>query len=179
MNFNITQAPEAILIEIHSRGQSFMNQKWKWHFIEFAKPNTWIDYYLEESVMKKIKTKHYNCNESNNIQMTNCLNEFYMSKLNCSFPWLKSNFGSLEKCGNKHYIGDLIALIDNVVMDGKFHPDSKRCLVPNCETIKWKSKQHTFIHPNKESWYMSYIDSNLKVNNADIFFLNILQFLMI
>ena len=162
MNFNITQAPEAILIEIHSRGQSFMNQKWKWHFIEFAKPKTWIDYYLEESVMKKIKTKHYNCNESNNIQMTNCLNEFYMSKLNCSFPWLKNNFQNFEKCGNNHYIRDLKVLIDGVVNDdGIQTSDAEKCLVPNCITIKWSSKTQSFS--NNESIYMSFIDSDIKV----------------
>ena len=162
MNFNITQAPEAILIEIHSRGQSFMNQKWKWHYIEFAKPKTWIDYYLEESVMKKIKTKHYNCNESNNIQMTNCLNEFYMSKLNCSFPWLKYRFQNFEKCGNKHYIRDLKVLIDGVVNgDGIQTSDAEKCLVPNCITIKWSSKTQSFS--NNESIYMSFIDSDIKV----------------
>ena len=163
MNFNITQAPEAILIEIHSRGQSFMNQKWKWHFIEFAKPKTWIDYYLEESVMKKIKTKHYNCNESNNIQMTNCLNEFYMSKLNCSFPWLKYPYGILEKCGNKHYIDDLKDLIDHVVNRDGILADAEKCIIPNCVTTKWNAKAHTFGFNG--SWHMSFIDSDLKVGN--------------
>ena len=119
-----------------------MNQKWKWHYIEFAKPKTWIDYYLEESVMKKIKTKHYNCNESNNIQMTNCLNEFYMSKLNCSFPWLKYRFKNLEKCGNKHYISDLKDLIDGVVNGDGNQTDTEKCLVPNCITITNKCCAH-------------------------------------
>ena len=177
ISFNISN--EWILVEHHSRNQSYMNQGWPWHYIEYIKPKKWIDYYWEATVTKKINTKNHECYESNHMQMTNCLNEFYMSKMNCSFPWLKSNFGSLEKCGNKHYIGDLKTLIDNVVMDGKFNPDSRRCLVPNCVSIKWKSKQHTFIHLNKETWYMSYIDSNLKVNNADIFFLEYSAFLMI
>ena len=163
MRFNITKAPEAILVEVHSRGQSLMNQGWKWHYIEFAKPKTWIDYYLEESITKKIKTKHYDCNESNNIQMTNCLNEFYMSKLNCSFPWLKYSFGNLEKCGNKHYIHDFKDLIDSVVNSGGILTDAEKCLVPNCVTTKWSGKTQSFSLD--ESIYMGFIDSDIKVRN--------------
>ena len=139
-----------------------MNQRWNWHSVDYIRPKKWIDYLLEHSITKKINTKNYKCSESNDVQMTNCLNEFYMSKMNCSFPWLNSSFGSLEKCANKHYIGDLKALIDNVVMDSKFHSDFKRCLVPNCVATKWKSKQNTFDYSG-ETWYMSLIDSNLKV----------------
>ena len=148
-----------------------MNQGWSWHYVEYIKQDIWMDYYWEATITKKINTKKRRCYDSNHMQMTNCLNEFYMTKMNCTFPWLKTNFGSLEKCGNKHYIDDFKSLIDNVVMNGKIDPDSKKCLIPNCAAIKWKSKKHTFNHPDKETLYMSFIDSNLKVN-VDIFSIN-------
>ena len=151
-------------MEHHSRNKSYMNQRWSWHSVDYIKPKKWIEYLLEHTITKKINTKNYECSETNEVQVTNCLDEFYMSKMNCSFPWLKSYFGSLEKCGNKHHIGDLKALIDNVVMDGKFHPDFKKCLVPNCVATTWKSKQNAFDYSG-ETWYMSLIDSNLKVNS--------------
>ena len=154
------------MVERHSRNQSYMNQRWTWHSVDYIKPEKWIEHYLEATITKKINTKHYECNESNDIQMTSCLDEFYMSKMNCSFPWLKSYFGSLEKCANKHYIGDLKALIDFVVAKGEFHRDSKKCLVPNCVATKWKSERQTFI--DNKAWYMNLIDSNTKVGTIII-----------
>ena len=143
-----------------------MNQGWKVHNIEYAMSNKWIDYYLEASITKKIKTKNYDCNVSNNMQMTKCLNEVYMSKLNCSFPWLKYPFGTLEKCGNKHYIDDLKDLIDHVVNSDGILADAEKCIIPNCVTTKWNTKKHTFDFNG--SWHTTFIDSDLKVRNQPI-----------
>ena len=37
-----------------------------------------------------------------------------MSKLNCSFPWMKSNDETLEKCGPNEKIKDLVDLVNKV-----------------------------------------------------------------
>ena len=52
--------------------------------------------------------------EEKYVEPTDCLNNFYMSKLNCTFPWLESTIQVQEKCGSKHFIKDLIDLIDDV-----------------------------------------------------------------
>ena len=48
------------------------------------------------------------------MEQTNCLNNFYMSKMNCSFPWLVPTIESKEKCGAANFIKDLVDLIDDV-----------------------------------------------------------------
>ena len=50
-----------------------------------------------------------------------CLNDLYMNKLNCTFPWIKSNDESLQKCGSQYYIQDLIDLIANVAKGEKLY----------------------------------------------------------
>ena len=71
-------------------------------------------YYVKPTFKRKIKTKNYNCYEERNVEQTECLNHFYMSKLNCTFPWLESTKQSKENCGSKHLIKDLVNLIDDV-----------------------------------------------------------------
>ena len=59
-----------------------------------------------------VNTNHHRCKESNDFKLTNCYNEFYMKKMNCSFPWLKSYNGSLRKCGANDYLKDLVDLVN-------------------------------------------------------------------
>ena len=68
-------------------------------------------YYVKPTFKRKIKTKNYNCYEERDYDQTKCLNNFYMSKMNCRFPWLDSTKQSQEKCGSKHFIKDLVDLI--------------------------------------------------------------------
>ena len=99
-------------VELQSRDPSRMNQGiWDSHrIIDGSRKNN----YIEPTVIRKIKTKNYNCYEERYVEHTKCLNNFYMSKLNCTFPWLESTKQSEEKCGANHFIKDLFDLIDNV-----------------------------------------------------------------
>ena len=63
-----------------------------------------------------------------------------MSKLNCSFPWLKSYDGPLQKCGSEHYVKDLVQQFSRIYSSD--HEITKElndfgCTVPNCESITW------------------------------------------
>ena len=74
-------------------------------------------YYAEPSLRRKIKTKNFECYESNDMQQTKCLDQYYMSQMNCTFPWSNSHYSSgkkMEKCWDQHYIQDFINLIDGV-----------------------------------------------------------------
>ena len=101
-----------IVLELHVDGQSKMNQRFSYHDFYRFKDSTLKQYFIEPSIKKKIKTKNYNCYETNFMQQTKCLDEFYMSQMNCTFPWLKSMMKNREICSSKHYIPDFIDLID-------------------------------------------------------------------
>ena len=101
-----------IYVELHTKDQSRMNQGWSFLNLYHIKDGNFEEYYVEPTLKTKIKTKNYNCNEE--VKQTKCLNHFYMSLLNCSFPWLESTTQSQEKCGSKHFIKDLVNLINNV-----------------------------------------------------------------
>ena len=92
-----------------------MNQGWTYHDLFELKVWKLEIYYVESSIRRKIKTKNYNCYENNDMKQKKCLDDFYMNKLNCTFPWLKSKDESRQKCGSQHYIKDLVDLIDDVV----------------------------------------------------------------
>ena len=103
------------MVEVNSRGQSQMNYRWSFFDFYRSTNDSWYDYYIEPIEKTKIKTKNYNCYEESDMKQENCLNDLYMSKLNCSFPWIPSPKGSLEQCGNKHFVKDLVDLIDGVI----------------------------------------------------------------
>ena len=84
-----------IFLEIHTKNQSKMNYRWSSHDLLHFKDNKWDDYYLETNIKRKIKTKNYECYESNDMEQTKCLDDFYMSKLNCTFPWIESTMSGL------------------------------------------------------------------------------------
>ena len=108
-----------ILVELHSKDQSKMNQGWSLHDMFRIKHLFMDQYFLEPTIKRKIKTKNYNCNEERYVEHTKCLNDFYMSKLNCTFPWLKLASQSQEKCGSKHFIRDLVDLVEKISI-GKY-----------------------------------------------------------
>ena len=66
-----------ILLELHAEGQSKMNQRYSYHDFYRFKDSELKQYFIEPSLKKKIKTKNYNCYETNFMQQTKCLDEFY------------------------------------------------------------------------------------------------------
>ena len=103
-----------IFVELHSKEQSRMNQGWSFHDINRSKNGTREEYFVEPTLKEKIKTKNYSCYEEKHVEQTKCLNDFYMSKLNCTFPWLESTKQYQEKCQSNHFIKDLVDLVHNV-----------------------------------------------------------------
>ena len=109
-------------IELHQRNQSKMNHRWKYSNLQYyTDPTIAQDRYLISSIQKKVKTRNYICDESNAIQVTNCLDEYYMKQLNCSFPWLQMEFHDLKKCWSNHYIDDLKKLVTNLRTESSIH----------------------------------------------------------
>ena len=73
--------------------------------------------------------------------MTQCFNDFYMMKLNCSFPWLKSKNDKYLKCNAQNRVNDLVNLINEV---NQGTPDVMKeikdfgCNEQNCQQTNWK-----------------------------------------
>ena len=63
-----------------------------------------------------------------------------MSKLNCSFPWLKSYVGPLQKCGSENYVKDLVNYFGRIYnSDDEITNELNDfgCTIPNCESVTW------------------------------------------
>ena len=104
-----------LFVELHAKDQSMMNQGWSYHDVYWFRDVLSVTYFVEHFIKTKIKTKNYICHENNDMKQKKCLDNFYMSKLNCTFPWINSKDESRQKCGSQHYIKDLVDLIDDVV----------------------------------------------------------------
>ena len=63
-----------------------------------------------------------------------------MRKLNCSFPWLKSYDGLLQKCGSKTYVKDLVKFFGQIYNSEDEITNELNefgCTIPNCESVTW------------------------------------------
>lgn len=99
-----------------------------------------FNFTLQATMIKKVNTKKYTCDETNSMKVTNCYNEFYMHKLNCSFPWIEAEHLSYERCGPSQKIKDLVNLANNAnIEDEKLMEELKDfgCIIPNFQEIKW------------------------------------------
>ena len=109
------QKIEYVIVELHSKDQSWLNQGYPLHDFYIVTEDFNEEYYMEPTIIRKIKTRNYNCyDEERYMEQTKCLNHYYMSKLNCTFPWFESIKKSQAKCGSNYFIKDLIDLIENV-----------------------------------------------------------------
>ena len=85
---------------------------------DIIRDGTVEEHFMEPTLKMKINAGNYSCyDEQKYMEQTKCINNFYMSKLNCTFPWLpakESTKQSHEQCGSKHYIKDLVNLINEV-----------------------------------------------------------------
>lgn len=90
-----------------------------------------------------------------------------MKKLNCSFPWTSSrNQSTLQTCGSKHKVKDLVELIKKVntgeLMD---EVATFGCNVSNCKSVKWRisSSQNVEIPYKGKVWFGLVFPSSSKV----------------
>ena len=73
--------------------------------------------------------------------MTDCYDDFYMMKLNCSFPWTSFKNDKYAKCGTQQKISDLVNLINEVNMGSQEIMKEIKdfgCNEQNCEQTNWE-----------------------------------------
>ena len=96
----------------------------------------------KQKVTKRLKKSKFNCHENNSNQQTECLNEYYASKLNCTLPWVPSNNPNnpqnRQQCQGKEKFTEFRNLsmsIGNPEVIGELK--KKGCIIPNCEERTW------------------------------------------
>ena len=96
----------------------------------------------KQEVTKRLKKSKFNCLEDNSNKQTECINEYYASKLNCTLPWIPSNSPNFpqnrQQCQGKEKFTEFRNLsmsIGNPEVIEKLK--KKGCIIPNCEERTW------------------------------------------
>ena len=75
-----------------------------------------------------------------------------MSKMNCSFPWLKNYQGPLERCGLDRDVDELIQLMKNVAShESELSKEISECYIQNCENTKWTELRASVVNSQQEN----------------------------
>ena len=133
-----------IVMQIHPKDQSRMNLALLWKQTSRIDPGMFSDQYYEATNYKNINTKNHLCT-MDDLKHSKCVEEFYMSQLGCSLPWLESYSGSLEKCWDKHKVFDLVNLISNVteISTGFYEKMKTFGCIEKCWTTSWIETKST------------------------------------
>ena len=116
---------------------------------------------FQAMIMKRVNTKKHQCVEDNSFKLENCYDDFYMTKIGCAFPWLKSYDGSLRKCGSNDKIKDLVELVNQVnLREPNIIKEIKDfgCSISNCEQVKWSISSWQRAEVNVPN--MTYLELN-------------------
>ena len=93
----------------------------------------------KQELTKRLKKSKFNCLEDNSNKQTECINEYYASKLNCTLPWVPSNNPqNRQQCQGKEKFTEFRNLsfaIGNPEVNEELK--IKGCIIPNCEERTW------------------------------------------
>ena len=93
----------------------------------------------KQEVTKRLKKSKFDCLEDNSNKQTECINEYYASKLNCTLPWVPSNNPqNRQQCQGKEKFTEFRNLsmsIGNPEVIGELK--KLGCIIPNCEERTW------------------------------------------
>ena len=151
---NNTYKPEGILMEIHQKDLGRHNREISWEQTHKITNGMTHDFTFKGSIFRTVRTNKHLCDIKNQAKHTKCFNNYYMSKLNCSFPWMKESLNDLPKCGANDKVQDLVDLIIKIDNEDPETLDELQeigCTLENCKIAKWqpikfhqKSNTHVF-----------------------------------
>ena len=93
-------------MEIHQKNLGRHNLAISWEQTYRITNEMIHDFTFKGSILNTVRTRRHPCDEKNQVKRSICLNNYYMSKLNCSFPWIKEGMKNLPKCGRNDKIQD-------------------------------------------------------------------------
>ena len=112
----------------------------------------------KQEVTKRLKKSKFNCLEDNSNKQTECINEYYASKLSCILPWVPSNNPqNRQKCQGKEKFTEFRNIsmsIGNPEVIGEL--EKKGCIIPNCVERTWhiqsgQKENISYSMPDKNS----------------------------
>ena len=105
---NITQ----IWFEVHPREESMMNRLYSKSKLNLIYKGKDILLSYHPTITRNVNTRYHKCNEDNSNKITSCYDNFYMKKLNCSFPWLLEKNTNLNNGGNTGSSSEILKPFD-------------------------------------------------------------------
>ena len=93
---------------------------------------------IKMSLEERISTYQYECENKQETDPHQCLSDFYMSKLGCSFPWDVQN--SKENCTEASHVTHLRKLVAEMAnTDSEMRKEFKAldCMIPKCNESSW------------------------------------------
>ena len=99
----------------------------------------------KQEVTKRLKKSKFNCHENNSNKQTECINEYYASKLNCTLPWVPSNNPNnpqnRQQCQGKEKFTEFRNLSMSIGNPEVIRElEIKGCIIPNCQERTWDIK---------------------------------------
>ena len=93
----------------------------------------------QQDVVKRLKKSNFMCNEDNSNRQTDCLNNYYASKLNCTLPWIYAdNQDHTGLCDGKDKFEEFRNLSMSIG-ETEATNDLKKmgCIISNCQQKSW------------------------------------------
>ena len=141
---------EEFFLELHEKGHSTVNQLKSWdNIVWFGRKGFFLMVKMRET--NRIRTRNHDCNEKGDSNPSNCLNEFYMEELGCSFPWLENHH--LARCNNHSDMEKLYELsidVSDRVEKVWDEVKNRNCMKENCKKIKWMTVDVTKDGPDPD-----------------------------
>ena len=93
----------------------------------------------KQEVTKRLKKSKFRCLEDNSNKQTECINEYYASKLNCTLPWIPSNNPqNRQQCQGKEKFAEFRNLSMSIGNPEVIRElETKGCIIPNCQERTW------------------------------------------
>ncbi len=136
LQLNITfynKYAEHMMVEYHQKDQTLHNYLMNFEFVEFFRPGTTNA--VELKVVKMVSMSQ--CDESSSQMITNCIDNYILSKLGCTPPWIVND--SVRSCNMTEDFQNYFELYESFGRKGiKGKLKQYGCLVPNCETDTWE-----------------------------------------
>ena len=148
---------------MHESGQSHYNYDVDVSRIEYFDKTAHVVYTMssQQDVVKRLKKSNYMCHEDNSNRRTDCLNDYYESKLNCTLPWVhEDNQNRTDLCHGK----DKFEEVRNLSMSiGEFEAKNelyeRGCIIPNCKQKSWKIQKSKKLKNLTNATYPGFIFS--------------------
>ena len=134
-----------LIIQVHPKDQSLMNLALLWENTGYLEPGIQSSKYYHGIVNKRLNTKKYSC-VNHYVKHYQCVDNFLMKQMNCSFPWIKSYNGSLPNCWANRKVFELVNLMRNLTdFKGLYHDMTWNMAVKWIVELLLGKKQSQFI----------------------------------